>query len=131
MKPKYIFISLILIALVTFLLRLITMSSPIPTDDPLYNLRQIDSLIANNLNYTWFDPLNMYQSDATVFWSRYNSCGLDRSTHSRSINYYPIFLPREIFRRLENRIDRFGLHRSDWWSILLSIYVRICRSPHR
>ena len=68
MKPKYIFISLILITLVAFLLRLITMSSPIPTDDPLYNLRQIDSLIANNLNYTWFDPLNMYQSDATVFW---------------------------------------------------------------
>ncbi|MFA5715333.1 MAG: STT3 domain-containing protein, partial [Candidatus Paceibacterota bacterium] len=66
MKPSHIFILLFLAAIFTFILRLATTS--IPLDDPLYNLRQIDSLVANNLSYAWFDPLNWYHSTATIFW---------------------------------------------------------------
>ena len=30
------------------------------SDDPLYNLRQIEQMLANNLGYAWFDPMSLY-----------------------------------------------------------------------
>lgn len=31
--------------------------SMVGSDDPLYNLRQVEQLLANHFVYTWFDPM--------------------------------------------------------------------------
>ena len=38
------------------------------SDDPLYNLRQVEQLLANNLSYAWFDPMTLYPSGSTIYW---------------------------------------------------------------
>ena len=38
------------------------------SDDPLYNLRQIEQMLANNLAYAWFDPMTLYPSGSTTYW---------------------------------------------------------------
>ena len=38
------------------------------SDDPLYNLRQVEQMLANNLGYAWFDPMTLYPSGSTIYW---------------------------------------------------------------
>ncbi|MFA5330911.1 MAG: oligosaccharyl transferase, archaeosortase A system-associated [Methanoregula sp.] len=38
------------------------------SDDPLYNLRQVEQLLANNFNYAWFDPMTQYPNGTTIYW---------------------------------------------------------------
>jgi oligosaccharyl transferase (archaeosortase A-associated) len=38
------------------------------SDDPLYNLRQVEQMLANGLAYAWFDPMTMYPSGSTIYW---------------------------------------------------------------
>ena len=43
------------------------------SDDPLYNLRQVEQLLANHFTYTWFDPMTQYPSGARSTGVRYSS----------------------------------------------------------
>ncbi|MFA5220665.1 MAG: oligosaccharyl transferase, archaeosortase A system-associated [Methanoregula sp.] len=38
------------------------------SDDPLYNLRQVEQLLANHLTYAWFDPMSQYPVGTSVYW---------------------------------------------------------------
>ena len=38
------------------------------SDDPLYNLRQVEQLLANHFTYTWFDPMTQYPVGSMVYW---------------------------------------------------------------
>jgi dolichyl-diphosphooligosaccharide--protein glycosyltransferase len=38
------------------------------SDDPLYNLRQVEQLLANHFTYAWFDPMTQYPVGSTVYW---------------------------------------------------------------
>ncbi len=38
------------------------------SDDPLYNLRQVEQMLANNLAYAWFDPMTLYPTGSTIYW---------------------------------------------------------------
>ena len=38
------------------------------SDDPLYNLRQVEQMLANNLAYSWFDPMTLYPSGSNIYW---------------------------------------------------------------
>ena len=38
------------------------------SDDPLYNLRQVEQLLANHFTYTWFDPMTRYPVGGTIYW---------------------------------------------------------------
>lgn len=38
------------------------------SDDPLYNLRQVEQLLANNFAYSWFDPMTLYPTGSTIYW---------------------------------------------------------------
>jgi len=38
------------------------------SDDPLYNLRQVEVIISNYPNYAWFDPLVYYPNGAHMYW---------------------------------------------------------------
>lgn len=38
------------------------------SDDPLYNLRQIEQMLANNLAYAWFDPMTLYPAGSNIYW---------------------------------------------------------------
>jgi dolichyl-phosphooligosaccharide-protein glycotransferase len=40
----------------------------VASDDPIYNLRQIEFLLANNLNYQWFDPMTLYPTGSNIYW---------------------------------------------------------------
>ena len=42
--------------------------SLVASDDPLYNLRQVEVLLANNLNYPWFDPMTQYPTGSNIYW---------------------------------------------------------------
>ncbi|MGA2160732.1 MAG: oligosaccharyl transferase, archaeosortase A system-associated [Methanoregula sp.] len=42
--------------------------SMVGSDDPLYNLRQVEQLLANHFTYTWFDPMTQYPVGSTVYW---------------------------------------------------------------
>jgi len=38
------------------------------SDDPLYNLRQVEQLLANHFSYTWFDPMTEYPNGTSIYW---------------------------------------------------------------
>jgi dolichyl-phosphooligosaccharide-protein glycotransferase len=38
------------------------------SDDPLYNLRQVEQLLSNHFTYTWFDPMTQYPNGTTLYW---------------------------------------------------------------
>jgi dolichyl-diphosphooligosaccharide--protein glycosyltransferase len=42
--------------------------SMVASDDPLYNLRQVELLVTNHLNYSWFDPMTNYPNGTNVYW---------------------------------------------------------------
>jgi len=42
--------------------------SMVGSDDPLYNLRQVEQLLANHFTYTWFDPMTQYPIGSNVYW---------------------------------------------------------------
>lgn len=42
--------------------------SLVASDDPLYNLRQVEVLLANHMNYPWFDPMTLYPSGSSIYW---------------------------------------------------------------
>ena len=38
------------------------------SDDPLYNLRQVEQLLANHLTYSWFEPMTLYPNGTMIYW---------------------------------------------------------------
>jgi oligosaccharyl transferase (archaeosortase A-associated) len=42
--------------------------SLISIDDPLYNLRQVEQILANYPNYAWFDPMTLFPIGGTIKW---------------------------------------------------------------
>ena len=42
--------------------------SMVGSDDPLYNLRQVEHLLVNFPTYQWFDPMTLYPTGTTVYW---------------------------------------------------------------
>jgi len=40
----------------------------VASDDPLYNLRQVELIIANFPNYAWFDPMTLYPTGSAIYW---------------------------------------------------------------
>lgn len=42
--------------------------SMVASDDPLYNLRQVELMLSNNLAYAWFDPMTRYPYGSSIYW---------------------------------------------------------------
>jgi oligosaccharyl transferase (archaeosortase A-associated) len=40
----------------------------VASDDPLYNLRQIEQILANFPNYGWFDAMTLYPHGTSIYW---------------------------------------------------------------
>jgi dolichyl-diphosphooligosaccharide--protein glycosyltransferase len=38
------------------------------SDDPLYNLRQVEQILANFPTYNWFDVMTLYPTGSTIYW---------------------------------------------------------------
>ena len=79
LKNRRTYLILGLVAFFTFfalwlrLLPMFTMGNTDPlsmvaSDDPLYNLRQVELLVTNHLNYSWFDPMTNYPNGTNVYW---------------------------------------------------------------
>jgi dolichyl-diphosphooligosaccharide--protein glycosyltransferase len=76
-RRTYFIVGLILIfSLFALWLRLIPMLTMgrtdiltmVGSDDPLYNLRQVEQLLANHFTYTWFDPMTYYPYGTSIYW---------------------------------------------------------------
>jgi len=79
LKNRRQYVIAFLIALFSFfalwlrLLPLFTMGktdvlSMVASDDPLYNLRQVEQILANFPNYSWFDPMSYYPIGTSIYW---------------------------------------------------------------
>jgi oligosaccharyl transferase (archaeosortase A-associated) len=73
----YIIVGLIsffsLFALWLRLLPMLTMGNTdvltlVASDDPLYNLRQVEQILANFPNYGWFDAMTQYPNGTSIYW---------------------------------------------------------------
>src|SRR5512136_3317394 len=73
----YIIVALIsffsLFALWLRLLPMLTMGNTeiltmVASDDPLYNLRQVEQILANFPNYAWYDPMTYFPTGMSVPW---------------------------------------------------------------
>jgi dolichyl-diphosphooligosaccharide--protein glycosyltransferase len=40
----------------------------VASDDPLYNLRQVEQILANFPNYAWFDAMTQYPYGTSIYW---------------------------------------------------------------
>ena len=40
----------------------------VASDDPLYNLRQVEQILANFPNYAWYDPMTNYPNGSPIYW---------------------------------------------------------------
>lgn len=40
----------------------------VASDDPLYNLRQVEVILANFPNYPWFDPMTLFPTGSNLNW---------------------------------------------------------------
>ena len=40
----------------------------VASDDPLYNLRQVEQILANFPNYGWFDAMTQYPYGTSIYW---------------------------------------------------------------
>jgi dolichyl-phosphooligosaccharide-protein glycotransferase len=76
-RRRYIIIGLVtffsLFALWLRLLPMVTMGntdvlSMVASDDPLYNLRQVEQILSNFPNYSWFDPMSYYPIGTSIYW---------------------------------------------------------------
>jgi dolichyl-phosphooligosaccharide-protein glycotransferase len=67
---------LIVFSIISLWLRLLPMFSMgntdilsmVASDDPLYNLRQVEQIMANYPNYAWYDPMTLYPTGSVVYW---------------------------------------------------------------
>lgn len=66
---------LVLFSLFALWIRLIPMAgltaggfADVLGNDPWYNLRQVESLIANGLTYAWYEPMTLYPTGQVVHW---------------------------------------------------------------
>jgi dolichyl-diphosphooligosaccharide--protein glycosyltransferase len=62
-----------LFALWLRLLPMLNMGNPdilslVASDDPLYNLRQVEFLLSNHLQYSWFEPMTFYPYGSAIYW---------------------------------------------------------------
>ncbi len=67
--------ALILLSLFALWIRLIPMAgltaagvADVLGNDPWYNLRQVESLLANGLTYAWYDPMTLFPTGDPVYW---------------------------------------------------------------
>lgn len=42
--------------------------SMVASDDPLYNLRQVEQIMVNYPNYAWYDPMTLFPTGSVIYW---------------------------------------------------------------
>jgi dolichyl-diphosphooligosaccharide--protein glycosyltransferase len=42
--------------------------SMVASDDPMYNLRQVEQILANFPGYAWFDPMTLFPTGSSIYW---------------------------------------------------------------
>jgi len=67
---------LIVFSIISLWLRLLPMFtmgntdilSMVASDDPLYNLRQVEQIMVNFPNYAWYDPMTLFPVGSVIYW---------------------------------------------------------------
>lgn len=45
--------------------------SMVASDDPLYNFRQVEQILANYPNYAWYDPMSLFPTGSLIYWGSF------------------------------------------------------------
>ena len=158
-RTYWVFGLVVLFSLFTLWIRLVPMFlmgktdilSMVGSDDPLYNLRQVEHLLVNFPTYQWFDPMTLYPTGTTVYWGPlfiYISaiaCMISGATTRPEIIGICLLVPPvmatlvtalmyscwESLRGLEDRTPYIGVYGNSIWPVFLSIVIRLFRSSHR
>ena len=122
------------------------------SDDPLYNLRQVEQLLANHFTYAWFDPMTQYPVGSTIYWGPLFPtiiaiCLPDHRCVTRpeiigiwllippmmaAITVVPImYYVGKSLRGLENRDSGIRFYRDCIWTVFLPVALRVYGSPYR
>ena len=65
---------LVVFSIISLWLRLLPMFtagdilSRVASDDPLYNLRQVEQIIINYPHYAWYDPMTLFPTGSMIYW---------------------------------------------------------------
>jgi dolichyl-phosphooligosaccharide-protein glycotransferase len=73
---QIIIVLLVVFSIISLWLRLLPMFnmgntdilSMVASDDPLYNLRQVEQIMANYPNYAWYDPMTLFPTGSVIYW---------------------------------------------------------------
>jgi len=82
--------------------------SMVAMDDPFYNLRQVELILANFPGYAWFDPMTYYPYGTSIYWGPLFPliiavcCLVTGATHG---------LPTPQFRRVNDECNKSPLYR--------------------
>ena len=120
------------------------------SDDPLYNLRQVEQLLANHFTYTWFDPMTQYlweaRSTGPVIYLYFRICLPDCRCRDAPGNHQhlpscarcngcsdhcPDVLCREERGDWKTAPSGCGFYCCCFGTVFLPVPVRLFRSPHR
>jgi oligosaccharyl transferase (archaeosortase A-associated) len=75
-KTVFIATAIVIMMVVSLLIRIVPFLAggnpdilmQVSADDPLYNLRQVEQILANYPNYAWFDPMTLFPTGDTLKW---------------------------------------------------------------
>ena len=76
-RIQFIIISIIILSAVALWMRLLPMFmmgsnvdilTMVASDDPLYNLRQVEQILINFPNYAWYDPMSLFPVGSRIYW---------------------------------------------------------------
>jgi dolichyl-phosphooligosaccharide-protein glycotransferase len=79
-QTQFIIASIVILSAVTLWIRLLPMFmmgsdvdilTMVASDDPLYNLRQVEQIIANFPNYAWYDPMSLFPFGSRIYWGSF------------------------------------------------------------
>ncbi|MDD1675016.1 MAG: oligosaccharyl transferase, archaeosortase A system-associated [Methanomicrobiales archaeon] len=92
----------------------------VASDDPLYNLRQVDLMRANAFGYAWFDPMTLFPIGSTIYWGPMliylitALCAITGVTARADVIYTALIVPPIIAAAMVPVMYYIGKTLSDW-----------------
>ena len=119
-------------------------------DDPLYNLRQVEVMLAQFPGYAWFEPMTLYPTGTTIYWGPLFPtiiaivCLATGATTRPGIISAALLIPPLLavatvvvmyftgqgIRGLENRCPCFRFYGNCRRAVSGGLFLRVHRSPH-
>jgi dolichyl-phosphooligosaccharide-protein glycotransferase len=75
-QNQFIIATIVILSLLSLWVRILPMFNVgnadiltfVASDDPLYNFRQVEQILANFPNYAWYDPMSLFPVGSDIYW---------------------------------------------------------------